>query len=150
VDDQPGPGAPTDLPDDDGPRASPVPIAIALAVVVVVGVLSWAFLRTGDEGELVRPDRLVAVDDDTVRATALALPACREISRAQVDLDANRVFLELVAVEVEGCDLQGVVDVVAEVTLPEPLGDRRLVAGVGRLHLPCTGRGADVACGPAR
>ncbi len=47
-------------------------------------------------------------------------------------------------------DCTGTTDVVAEITLPEPVGERRLVSGVGRLQLPCSGEGSDVTCGPAR
>jgi hypothetical protein len=60
------------------------------------------------------------------------------------------VLLELVAVEVDGCGDGGGREVVAEVELPQPIEDRPLVAGVGRIRLPCTGDGAAVRCAPER
>lgn len=141
---------PSDGAPEDRQPPSAVPFVVALVLVAVVGGLAFVFLRADDSGELVRPERLAAVDEDTVRATAFALPTCWRIDRAQVDLDDDRVFLELVAVPrcSDGGD-ERVADVVAEVDLPRPIGDRRLVAGVGRTRLPCTGGGTDVRCAAA-
>jgi len=138
--------------DTDGPApTSALPFLLSLGVVVVVGVLAVVFLRSDDEGRLVRPDRLAVVDERTVRAVAAEQPACERIERAQVDGDDDRVFVELVAVPVDGCtDDGGRVDVEAEVVLPEAIGDRDVVPGVGRTRLPCTGEGDRVRCEPER
>lgn len=135
---------------DDAPRPdrlSPVPFVAALVGFVVVAVLAFVFLRADDAGVLVRPERLTPVGDDVIRAVAVGQPDCARVERAQVDLGEDAVFVELVLAEGE---CAGTTDVVAEITLPEPVGDRRLVPGVGRLRLPCSGEGSDVTCGPAR
>jgi len=142
-------GPPDVAPDDREPPAqSAAPFVVALVLVAVLVGLALVFLRSDDTGELVRPERLAAVDADTVRATAFDVPACWDVERAQVDYDDDRILLELVAVPrcADGDD--EVVDVVAEVDLPQPIEDRGLVAGVGRTRLPCTGVGPDVRCAP--
>jgi hypothetical protein len=146
-----------ELPDDDEPgtaspaQLSPVPFVVALVGFAIVAVLALTFLRTDDEGELVRPDRLSEVDDDTIRAVALTQSDCGTVRRAQVDLAEGEVFVELVVVDADSTSCTGgVVDIVAEITLPEPIDGRRLVAGVGRLQLPCTGERSAVTCGPDR
>lgn len=135
--------------DGDRPQLSPVPFAVALVGFLVLATLAFVFLRDDDEGRLVRPDRLTAVDGDTLRATALDEAGCTRIERAQVDLTETEVLVELVAVDAEGSCADGAVDLEAEITLPEPIGDRALLAGVGRLRIPCTGDGTDVTCRPA-
>lgn len=129
-------------------QTSAVPFVVALVGFVVVAVLAYTFLRSDDDGRLVHPDRLTAVDDDTIRATALGVPGCARVERAQVDLTGDEVLVELVTVDVEGPCSDVAVDVVAEITLPEPLDERPLRAGVGRTRLPCTGQGASLTCGP--
>lgn len=142
-----------DAPDEPGPdrsnQVSPVPFVIALVGFVIVAVLALVFLRPDNSGQLVRPDRLDAIDDDTVRAVALDRSPCEVVRRAQVDMADEAVFVELVVDEVEGdvCAAQ-VVDVEAEIDLPDAIGDRPLRAGVGRTQLPCTGDGRQVRCGP--
>ena len=134
---------------DDGPRTvSPIPFVVALVGFVVVAVLAFTFLRGDDEGRLVRPDRLSAVGPDTIRATALAEPGCGRVERAQVDISESEVRVELVAVDAEGPCSDVTVDLVAEITLPQPVGDRDLLPGVGRTQLPCTGEMTAVTCGP--
>lgn len=136
--------------DRQPPPPSAVPFVVALVLVAVLAGLAFVFLRSDDAGELVRPERLTAVDDDTVQATALDLPTCWRIERAQVDYDDDRVFVELVALSACGeGEERARADVVAEVDLPRPLEDRRLVAGVGRTRLPCTGDGTGVRCAAA-
>jgi len=141
---------PAPSPERSEPAPTAVPFALALAIVGLAGVLAFALLRGEDEGRLVRPEQLDATGESTVQAVVADLPACDRLLRAQVDLADDEVFVELVAVEDEGCDERGTREVVAEVTLPQPVGDRALVSGVGRLRLPCTGRGPTVRCGPAR
>jgi len=137
--------------DAEAAPTSALPFAIALGVVVVVGVLALVFLRSDDEGRLVRPERLSVVDDRTVRAVAPDQPACERIERAQVEADDDRLFVELVAVGVADCDREGErVDVEAVIDLPLDVGERAVVAGVGRTRLPCTGEGRDVTCTPTR
>ncbi len=131
------------------PQLSPLPFLVALAGFVVLATLAFVFLRTDDEGRLVRPDRLTATGDDTFRVTVLDEPGCGRIDRAQVDLTETQVLVELVAVDAEGPCSDVAVDLVAEITLPEPIGERRLLAGVGRLQIPCTGGLDDVSCRPA-
>lgn len=138
----------------DDPAAGPprqlsaVPFGVALVGFVVIALLAFTFLRADDEGHLVRPDRLQGVDDDTITATALGQPGCGRIERAQVDLSDTEVLVELVVVDVEGPCSDVTMDLVAEITLPEPVGDRTLRAGVGRTRLPCTGEATSATCGP--
>jgi hypothetical protein len=132
-------------------QLSPVPFVVALVGVVVIATLAFVFLRADDEGRLVRPDRFQVLDADTVSATALAQPGCGRVERAQVDLADTEVLVELVVVDVEGPCSDVTVDLVAEITLPEPIGDRTVRAGVGRTLLPCTDGDASSApatCGP--
>ena len=129
-------------------QLSPVPFVVALVGFLVLAALAFAFLRGDDEGRLVRPDRLTEVDDDTIRVVAAAQPDCGTVERAQVDLGEDRVFVELVVVDADDCP-DATVDIVADITVPEPVGDRELVAGVGRLRLPCTGERSAVTCAPA-
>lgn len=144
----PEPGEPPVDPAEDRPdQLSPVPFVVALVGFVIVAVLAFVFLRADDEGRLVRPDRLDVVDDDTIRVVAAGEPACLTVDRAQVDLGEGTVHVELVVTGEGDCD--DAADVVAEITLPEPVGDRTLLAGVGRLRLPCTGEGSTVSCEPA-
>jgi len=142
---------PDPVPDDaeGAPRQlSAVPFAVALVGFVVIALLAFTFLRADDEGRLVRPDRLTPVDDDTISATAFAVPGCARVERAQVDITETEVLVELVTVDVEGQCSDVAVDVVAEIVLPVPIEDRTLRAGVGRTRLPCTGQGASLTCGP--
>ncbi len=131
------------------PQLSPLPFLVALVGFLVLATLAFVFLRSDDEGRLVRPDRLTATGDDTVRATVLDQPGCGRIERAQVDLTETEVFVELVAVDAEGPCSDVTVDLVAQITLPEPIDGRRLLSGVGRLRIPCTGDLDDVTCRPA-
>jgi hypothetical protein len=144
---------PPGAPDDDAPagsQQSALPFLVAIGLVAVLGTFAVLFLRSDDEGELVRPDRIDALDATTVRAVVLDEPGCRHIDRAQVDYDDDLVLFELVAVDVADCADGERVDVVAEITLPEPLDGRDLRAGVGRTRLPCSGDGATVTCAPER
>ena len=138
-----------DDPDGGRPQLSALPFLVALGGFVVLATLAFVFLRTDDDGRLVRPDRLTATGDDTVRATVLDQPGCGRIERAQVDLTETQVLVELVAVDAEGPCSDVAVDLVAEITLPEPIGERRLLAGVGRVQLPCRGERTEVSCRPA-
>jgi hypothetical protein len=138
-----------DSTEDPHAQSSPAPFLIALVGFVVIAVLAFVFLRADDEGRVVRPDRLTPTGEDVVRATALDLPGCGRVERAQVDLSDTEIFVELVTVDVEGPCSDVTVDVVAEITLPEPIRDRELRAGVGRLRLPCTGELDQLSCGPA-
>ena len=136
--------------DSDGPgEPSAMPFVVALVGVAIVAVLAFVYLRE-DPGELLRPDRITAIDDDTVRAVAADRPGCERVLRAQVDMAEEAVFIEFVAETADDCadDAPGPLD--AEVTLPEPIGDRPLRAGVGRFRIPCQGRGQDVTCTPDR
>lgn len=136
------------------PAANPVPFVVALVGFLVVAVLAFVLLREEDEGALVRPERFERLDERTVR-TRPEIPAvnvCTVVERAQVDFDDERVYLELV-VDVPECEDGHVpIDVVADIELPEPIGDRQLVGGVGRQHLPCEPNGGEgrFTCGPDR
>jgi hypothetical protein len=134
-------------------QLSPVPFVVAVVGFVVIAALAFVFLRADDDGRLVRPDRFQVLDADTITATALGQPGCGRVERAQVDLADTEVLVELVVVDVEGPCSDVTVDLVVEITLPEPVGDRAVRAGVGRSRLPCTGGGdpassAPVTCGP--
>jgi len=135
-------------PPRDPPALSPVPIVIALVVVFAIAVLASVFLRADDEGALVRPDRLTVTGDDTIQVVAADQPDCGIVERAQVDLAQDRIFVELVVVGADGPCPDVVTDIVVDITLPQPVGDRRLVPGVGRLRLPCTGGLTAVTCAP--
>jgi len=119
-------------------QLSPVPFVAALVGFVVLAALAFVFLRADDDGRLVRPDRFQTLDEDTIRATALGQPGCGRVERAQVDLSESEILVELVVVDAEGPCSDVAVDLVAEITLPEPVGDRAVRAGVGRSRLPCT------------
>ena len=132
-------------------QLSPVPFVVALVGFVVIASLAFVFLRADDDGRLVWPDRFQVLDAETIRATALEQPGCGRVERAQVDLVETEVLVELVVIDIEGPCSDVTVDVVAEITLPEPVGDRAVRAGVGRSRLPCTDdadTSAPVTCGP--
>jgi hypothetical protein len=134
--------------EDDAARPlSPVPFVAALVGFVVIAGLAFAFLRSDDEGRLVRPDRLTETGPDAIRATVLDQPGCGRVERAQVDLGETEVRVELVAVDAEGPCSDVAVELVADITLPEPIDGRRLLPGVGRLQLPCTCDRTSVTCG---
>lgn len=142
----PGDHAHGDIHDTTPPN--PVPFLIALAGFVVIAVLAFVFLRPEDDGELVRPDRFSVVDHDTIRAFATEASPCRRIDRAQVDLGEDEIFVEFV---VKGEDPDCDVSVLeADITLPEPVDDRELRPGVGRLEIPCETRGSSVLCATDR
>ena len=52
----------------------------------------------------------------------------------QVDLGEGRIYAELVVRRVDDCVST---TIIATVTIPEAIGERRLVAGAGRYQLPC-------------
>jgi hypothetical protein len=140
-----------DRPGPDGPAATPLPFVAAVVVVGALVVLAYVFLRPDEEGRVVRPDRFAVVDDHTVVATAADEPACERIERAQYDLDETQIYLELVAVEVEGCDdADERVDLEVEIDLGTGIDDRELVPGAGRTRVPCSGTGRAVTCRPPR
>ena len=140
----------------DRPAATPLPFVAAMVLVAVAGVLAFVFLRSEDEGRLVRPDRLGVVDDDTVVATVADASPCERIERAQYDLDETQIYLELVAVEIDGCeDADGAgagerVHLEVEIDLGVDVDDREPVPGAGRTRVPCTGTGTTITCRPAR
>jgi hypothetical protein len=113
-----------------------VPFLVALAIVIVAGGLAYLFLRE-DPGDLVRPDRLSTSGASTVRAVASERSPCDRVVRAQVDLAEDAVFVELVVEGTTDDCMDAVVPLEAHITLPEPIGDRRLRAGVGRYQIPC-------------
>ena len=141
-----------DLEDPDPAPAqqlSPVPFAVALLVVVIAGAFAYFSLRE-DPGELVRPDRLTAIGDDEVRAEVHDRGACDRILRAQVDLADEVVFVELVVERSEeDCSVRAFTSGI-DITLPEPIGDRELRAGVGRYQIPCSHERPTVTCTPDR
>ena len=129
---------------------NPMPFVAALVVVTIAVVVGYLFLRPDDSGELLRPDRLEVVDDDTIRAIAFDRSPCERILRAQVDMDVDAVFVELVVDRGDEPCTQVVEPIQAEITLPEPVEGRQLRAGIGRFGIPCTGTGSDVTCEPDR
>ena len=123
-----------------------MPFLIALAGFIVTAVLAFVYLRPDDDGELVRPERLTVVDDDTIRAVAPDRSTCERISRAQVDLAEDAIFVEFVVQRDEQDCRGGLTALEAEITIPEPVADRDLRPGVGRLEIPCSGSGSSVTC----
>ncbi len=116
-----------------------VPFVVALIGFVVVAVLAFVFLREDASLRAFQPDDVRIVDDATVLATGLFGP-CATIERAQVDFDDDTVFVELIARDLPGCDCDDDCSEEAyelEVVLTEPVGDRRVVPGIGRIELPC-------------
>lgn len=148
------PGAPPPTPPSghisETSPPNPLPFLVALVGFVVIAVLAFVYLRPDDEGELVRTDRLTIVADDTIRAVAPERSTCERISRAQVDLAEEAIFVELV-VQRAGEDCRGgVTTLEAEITLPEPVADRDLRPGIGRFEIPCNGSGTSVTCAADR
>lgn len=143
-------GAPPPIPPSgsiaDTTPPNPVPFLIALAGFLVLAVLAFVYLREDRSSELVRPDRLSVVDDDTIRAVALERSPCERITRVQVDLAEDAIFVEFVVEERGGACTEVLAPLEAEVTLPEPVDDRDLRPGVGRLQIPCTESAASVTC----
>ena len=136
--------------EDLPPTVNPVPFLVALAAFAVVAVLAFVFLRADDDLTTVRPDRVEALDvatDDFVEAVARDRPGCERLERAQVDLDRETIFVELVVTADEGCVEAPEQDLVATLELPEPIDGRRVVPGLGRFRLPCD---ADGHCRPER
>lgn len=127
-------------PDQPPAQLSPVPFLVALVLFILVA--GWAFVSLRDDAglELVRPAGFEALGDDSFRVVG-ELPdgGCAELSRVQVDLAEDQVFVEYVVDPVDDCTSP---TIIATVTLPQPIGDRRLVAGAGRLQLPCQPDGA--------
>lgn len=123
------------------------PFVVALIGFVIVAVAAYVFLREDAGLRVIQPDEVSVVDDETVRATGMFGP-CERIERAQVDRDDDTLFVEVLAGPLEGCDCDG--DCSEEsfdvlIALPEPLDERRVVPGVGRVELPCDSSGR---CGP--
>ena len=120
------------------------PFVIALVGFVIVAVAAFFFLREDGDLRVVLPDSVSRIDDRTVRVEVSGLAPCSEIVRVQVDAtEDDTVFVE--AVVRDGDDTCGDAGppgaVIAE--LPEPIGDRRVIPGVGRVHVPC---GPDGEC----
>ncbi len=123
------------------------PFVVALIGFVIVAVAAFVFLREDGDLRAIQPDEVSVVDGETVRATGLFGP-CEQIERAQVDSDDDTVFVEVVAGALDGCDCTDDCSEESydlEISLPEPIGDRRVVPGVGRVELPCDSSGR---CGP--
>ena len=136
--------------EDLPPSVNPLPFLLALGAFAVVAVLAFVYLRADDDLTTVRPDRVEALDagtDDLVEAVARDRPGCERLERAQVDLDRDTIFVELVVTDIEGCADAPDRDMVATLELPEPIDGRRVVPGLGRFRLPCD---TDGRCRPDR
>ena len=126
---------------------NPVPFVVAFAVFVLLVVLAYVFLWEGDDGELVRPDAVSALDPQTVRAVLVDRSSCDSILRAQVDLTDDDVVLVELVVQEDGEDCAGDRGPLeAEIRLPEAIDGRDLRAGTGRVQIPCEGSGPSVTC----
>lgn len=117
------------------------PFVVAFIGFVIVAVVAFVYLREDDDLEIVRPDRVQVIDDETIRFVVLVPSSCSEVERVQVDLsDGQRVFVEAIV------DLSDCADQPSDpdgdrreltVELPQPIDDRQVVPGVGRVELPC-------------
>ena len=116
------------------------PFVVAFVGFVIVAVVAFFFLREDEDLTVVRPDtvRVLGVaGDNAVELTADERPACERVERVQVDSDDDTIFLELIVREIDGCESDALGPVTVTVILPEAIDDRRVVAGVGRRHIPC-------------
>ncbi len=140
--DAPPPGDPTSERGADEPSAqlSAVPFLIAFALFVLVA--GWAFLNLRDDAGLVllAPDGFEVIDDDTFRVVGERPGGeCAELRRVQVDMAKDRIYTEMVIAPADDCIAP---TIIATVTLPQSIADRRLVPGAGRFPLPCERVGA--------
>lgn len=114
------------------------PFVVAFVGFVIVAALAFFFLREDGDLSIVRPVRVAVVDDTTARFAIPVPEDCAEVVRVQVDLsDSQRVFVEAI-VDDSGCGGgPDVVETELTVLLPQPIDDRQVVPGVGRVELPC-------------
>lgn len=134
------PPTPDPGPDQPPAQLSATPFLVALVLFVLVA--GWAFVSLRDDAglDLVRPAGFETLGDDSFRVVGEPPDdACAELTRVQVDLAEDKIFVELVVHPVDECASP---TIVATVTLPQPIDGRRLVAGAGRLQLPCERDGA--------
>jgi hypothetical protein len=141
-----------EAPGTEEPARAPnaVPFVVALIVFLVVVLLGARYLREDADLTAVRPDTVEVLDvagDDMIEVTVLDRPGCETVERVQVDLDVERIFVEVVLTPDEGCVEAPDHDLTAVALLPEPIDGREVVPGFGRFHLPCD---ADLRCRPER
>ena len=127
--------------DESASPASPPPDArpfvVAFVGFVIVAVLAFFLLREDGDLEVLRPDAVRSVDDDTVTAVVDSLPGCTQIARSQVDVsDSETVFVELVVRTDDDC-ADPASPAAVQIDLPQPLAGRRVVPGVGRVEIAC-------------
>lgn len=137
-------------PDDATRPPSAVPFVVALVVFVVVAVLGFLYLREDAELTAVQPDAVEVLEvagDDMLEVTVRDRPGCETVERVQVDLDVDRIFVEVVLTADEGCVEAPDHDLTAVVLLPEPIDGRDVVPGFGRFRIPCD---PDLRCRPDR
>ena len=123
------------------------PFVVALIGFVIVAVAAFFFLKEDDDLTIVRPERVAVLDDTTIRFSVAVPSSCGVVDRAQVDVsDSERVFVEAI-VDLSACAGGDQTDDLTQltVTLPQPVDDRQVVPGVGRVELPCDPSGR---CGP--
>ena len=129
---------------------NPVPFVVALIVFTVVAVVGFVYLREDAGLTAVRPDAVEVLDvagDDMIEVTVHDRPGCETVERVQVDLDVDRIFVEVVLTPDEGCVEAPDDDLTAVVVLPEPIDGREVVPGFGRFRIPCD---PDLRCRPGR
>lgn len=127
-----------------------VPFVVALVVFTVVAVLGFLYLREDADLTAVRPDRVEVLDvagDDMIEVAVLDRPGCETVERVQVDLDVERIFVEVVLTTIDGCVEAPGHDLTAVALLPEPVDGREVVPGFGRFRIPCD---PDLRCRPDR
>ena len=128
----------------------PKPFVIAFIGFVVVAVLAYVFLRDDSPGRLVEPDRIDVVGDDTIRVRyAGPFPeGDAEVLQIGYALGDDVVFVELVIVDrpCAGECPEGPRVLDARLVLPEPVGDREVRTGTGRVLADCTGSERDRVC----
>lgn len=118
---------------------------IAVGIFVVAATAAAVFLRQDAGLRVVRSNDLTRVAADVVEIRVPAEPACDVVERAQVDVDDETVFIELVVRDGGRCEQ--VRDLLVSIELPVPLADRRLLPGAGRTELPCVDDGSGrLAC----
>lgn len=123
------------------------PFVVAFIGFVIVAVAAFFFLKEDDDLTIARPERVAVIDDTTIRFSIPVPSSCGVVDRAQADVsDSERVFVEAI-VDLSACAGGDQTDDLTQltVTLPQPIDDRQVVPGVGRVELPCDPSGR---CGP--
>ena len=122
------------------------PFVVAFIGFVIVAVAAFFFLKEDDDLTIARPERVAVIDDTTIRFSLPVPSSGGVVDRAQATVLLTSVFVEAI-VDLSACAGGDQTDDLTQltVTLPQPIDDRQVVPGVGRVELPCDPSGR---CGP--